>query len=56
MRDLLHYAGLVLAAIGTGVAMFTEGASTGALVVGVTGCALCLVTHQPGVHGPRDGW
>lgn len=56
MRDLLHYAGLVLATIASGVAMFTEGASTGALVVGVTGCALCLVTHQPGVHGPRDGW
>jgi hypothetical protein len=55
MRDLLHLAGLVLAAVGTGVALLTEGASTGACVVGVVGCALCIVTHKPGVHGPEEG-
>lgn len=56
MRDFLHSAGLILAAIGTGVALFTEGTSTGACVVGVIGCVLCIVTHKPGVHGPQDGW
>lgn len=62
MRDVLHYAGLVLAAIGTGVGIVTantdlaQAVAPGCAVAILAGAALCLVTHQPGVHGPRDGW
>ena len=60
LSDLLHYAGLVLAAIGTGVGIVTantpiaSAVAPGCAVAILAGAALCIVTHKPGVHGPGE--
>lgn len=53
LSDLLHIGGLLLAVVGAGVAMLLPDAAADACIAIVAGAALCLVTHQPGVHGPE---
>lgn len=54
LSDFLHYVGLVLTVVGAGVAVLLPDAAADACVAIVAGAALCLATHQPGVHGPGE--